>query len=310
VGGPVVVVSAGGLYGLDSADGSILWQRPDIVAHEEVSPMIVGDTAYIGHRGANGSGAAMYAVNVVTGANVWPQPAPLTAGFEQQVTASADPDLGLLFVGLGLPPSPERTDTGPSVVVALRLEDGANAWLIPAAFPGSPPPTGLPIGWVGATGGTTEPQPALFVAAGSRVTALDARTGAALWVRPLPETELPPAPPDRRAVLLQPPVIASADPQVSTLFVGGASGRIYALDSNTGQDATGGLTTPVAPITGTLALAGNYLYLPTTTNLAALDVQAGTVVWESPLSAGSGVVVVGGSPYVGTMEGQFVGFSR
>ena len=37
-----------GLYGLRVGDGTVRWQRPDIVANDGVSPMRVGDVVYMG----------------------------------------------------------------------------------------------------------------------------------------------------------------------------------------------------------------------------------------------------------------------
>ena len=39
-----------------------------------------------------------------------------------------------------------------------------------------------------------------------------------------------------------------------------------------------------------------------------MDVPTGAVIWTSPQAAASGVAVAGGSPYVATSDGQFVGF--
>jgi len=88
VSGQAVIVSAGGLYALNPADGSILWQRPDIVANDDVSPMLVNGTVYIGGRGV--SGPVMYAVSASNGANVWPAPIPLTGGTDVRSTAGLD----------------------------------------------------------------------------------------------------------------------------------------------------------------------------------------------------------------------------
>src|SRR5207247_422296 len=58
----VLVVSAGapdGLYGLSPVDGSVLWQRSDILADDGVSPMLLSGTVYIGAHGP--SGPAMFA---------------------------------------------------------------------------------------------------------------------------------------------------------------------------------------------------------------------------------------------------------
>jgi hypothetical protein len=141
-------------------------------------------------------------------------------------------------------------------------------------------------------------QPAVFLAAGSRVSALNAATGAILWSRTLAETSL-----------FGPPVVSTAGLNGSILYVGGASGQVYALYSNTGADAPGGLTEKLASVTGTLALVGNYLYVPTAAGLVGVDVRTGARFWSHPLSAASGVAVAGGVPYVATSDSRFVGFS-
>src|SRR5207302_5982366 len=126
------------------------------------------------------------------------------------------------------------------------------------------------------------PRPAVFVATGNSVTALDAATGAKLWTRTLPETSLQ-----------APPVVSTAGVG-AILFVGGGSGKVYALDANTGADAPGGLATPVAPLAGPPALAGSVLLVPTTSALVAVD-ATGAKRWSSDLPVATGVAVAGGS---------------
>jgi outer membrane protein assembly factor BamB len=298
-GAEAVVASASGLYGLSPADGTILWQRPDIVANEDVSPMLAGDTVYIGARTTVGGGAALYAVKAATGANAWPA-APLPAGWESRGTAAVYPELGLLFLGLGSAPSAGAPDSGPSAVMAARLSDGSAAWPKPVLFDEAPP-AGLALGWVGPPNGATNTapalQPAIFLATGAKVTALNAVSGATLWSRTLPEP-----------VLHGPPVLSSGAALGSMLFVGSEDGRVYALDSSTGADLPGGLTAALAPIAGPLALAGSYLYVPTTAGLVAADPITGARLWDSPLTAASGVAVADGMPYVATADGRLVGF--
>lgn len=295
----VVVVSASGLYGLSAADGSILWQRPEIVAGDAVSPMVVDKTIIIGAAGPDGAGAAVYAVDAITGQDAWPAPALLPAGFETRVTAAAAPDLGLLFAGLGPAGAAAQPESGPGAVMAFRLADGSPAWPAPVLLSGSAPASGVSVGWVSAVGWLTVLEPALFVTAGGSVTALDANTGAALWTRSLPERHLP-----------GPAVLSTAAPQRSRLYVGGESRRVYVLDSTTGADAPGGLTAPAAPITGTLALAGSYLYVPTARGLVAADAATGALLWSIPLAATSGVAVAGGAPCVATGDGSLVSFGQ
>jgi hypothetical protein len=297
VGTGVVVVSGNGLYGLSTADGSILWQRPEIIANSDVSPMLVNGVVYIGARGPGGFGVTMYAVNASNGANVWPAPVPLPAGFDNRATVAVAPELGLLFAGLGPNPQVVRPDAAPSSVVAMRLTDGSPAWNAPAVFIASTPPAGMSVGWVSSSGGSFTPQAAVFVPAGQYVMAFSASTGLTLWVRVMPETVNP-----------VPPVVSTAAQQASTLYVAGASGRVYALDSNTGADVAGGLTQSAGQVAGTLALAGTYLYVPTTNGLVAADAASGTVLWTSPLTAASGVAVANGIPYVGTGDGRLVGY--
>src|SRR5207249_2505145 len=43
--------------------------------NDDVSPILVQNTSYIGARRPTGSGSVMYAVDAATGANVWPAPA-------------------------------------------------------------------------------------------------------------------------------------------------------------------------------------------------------------------------------------------
>src|SRR5262249_52634144 len=164
-----------------------------------------------------------------------------------RVAAAAYAEIGLLFAALAPAAAGSRASAGPSAVLALRLADGGTGWLAPI-FPASPPPAALSVGWVDPTPALSLPQPALFLAAGQSVTALHAWPGAALWSRVLPEP-----------ALAGPPVISTAAPRGSTLFVGGASGRIYPLNSTTGADAAGGPLSAAASITGPLALAGTTL---------------------------------------------------
>ena len=125
----------------------------------------------------------MFAVKAATGARTWAAPALLPA--LPLSTAAVDPAAGRLYVAIGQP------GQSPSAVVALRTQDGAPAWPAPALL-SVPAPAGLSLGSVGPAG---KEQPALFVASGSSVTALNAASGAPLWARTLPETNLlaPPA---------------------------------------------------------------------------------------------------------------------
>jgi outer membrane protein assembly factor BamB len=287
----VVVVSARGLYGLRVSDGTIRWQRPDIVANDTVSPMRVGDSVYLGARAA-GSGAVVYAVNAATGADVWPRPASLPAGFDNRATVAVFPELGLLFVGLG------PASSGPSAVLALRLADGSAAWPTPTLLPDNTPPTALSLGWAAPGAVAPSLQPALFVGTGSHVTALNAIRGTLLWSRALPETSL-----------LGPPVVSSAMPEGAALYVAGASGRVYGLTAGTGADAPGWLSAELASITGPMALALPFLYVPTARGLTALDAKSGGQLWSSSVVAATGVAVADGRPYVGTTDERLVGFS-
>jgi outer membrane protein assembly factor BamB len=297
-GSNVVVVSANGLYGLSVVDGSVMWSRPDIIANGDVSPMLAGDMVYIGARAPSGGGAAMYAVNATTGGNVWPAPSLLPAGFDNRATAAVSSDLGLLFAGLGPPAASLQPGAGPSAVVALRLSDGAPVWGQPVVFPTTAPPTGLSVGWVGPPGGIGSPRPAVFVTSGQTVAALYAFTGGALWARNMPEVLLP-----------LPPVVSTAAIQSAVIFVAGSSGRVYALDGNTGFDVAGGLSTPLGAITGTMALAGPYLYVPTTAGLVAADARSGAIFWTAPIAIASGVAVAGGIPYAATADFRLLGYA-
>jgi outer membrane protein assembly factor BamB len=293
-----VVVSAGGLYGLDPADGTIIWTRPGLYAPDGVAPMLVNNTVYLPTRGPNSNSAVLYAVRADTGAGVWPIPALLPDGFESGLTAAVYPDLGLLFLGLSPPATTSRPETEQGAVMALRLVDGTPAWVAPAALPA--PPAGLSVGWVATTGALSVPQPAIFVTAGATITALQALGGAILWNRALPESRLQGA-----------PVLSTSAIKGSILYVAGASGRVYALNSTTGADAPGGLPAGASPISGPLALAGSTLLIPTANGLVAVEATTGSRLWQSPLGAGvNGVAIAGGSVYVVTTDGQFVGFSH
>jgi outer membrane protein assembly factor BamB len=184
----------------------------------------------------------------------------------------------------------------------LRLEDGTAAWSKPASLPAVPELHGVTVGWArplrGPGADPSVREPALFVATGSSVTALNAVTGGSLWSRALPETRL-----------LGPPVAASAAADETTVYAAGISGKVYALSSSTGADAPGGLTTASGSITGPLALVDQYLYVPTTTALVAADAATGLMLWSSPLAATTGVAVAEGVPYVGTGDTRLVGFS-
>jgi hypothetical protein len=92
------------------------------------------------------------------------------------------------------------------------------------------------------------------------------------------------------------------------LFVGGASGKVYALKADTGADAAGGLSTPVAPLTGTLALAGNRLFAPTEAGVVALDTPSGARLWTGEAAAGTGVAVTDSGVCVGTADGRLAGW--
>jgi hypothetical protein len=117
----------------------------DIMPFETVSPMLVGDTIYLGGPGPGGFAHALYAVNASTGANVWA--APVEAALS---TGAADPDHGLLFVAMGQQPSPGQSVTAPSAVLALHLANGAPAWAAPVVLL-APAPAGLSVGQVRAS---------------------------------------------------------------------------------------------------------------------------------------------------------------
>jgi hypothetical protein len=70
------------------------------------------------------------------------------------------------------------------------------------------------------------------------------------------------------------------------------------------------MTAPGQQITGTMALAGDYLYLPTGTGLVAAAARTGDVLWTHPGAVITGVAVAGGCPFVGTSEGSLLGFAR
>jgi outer membrane protein assembly factor BamB len=279
-----IVVSGTALVGLSPKDGSQLWQRPDIVSADPVAPMLAGDTIYIGGAGPGGFGGAMFAVKVGTGANVWASP-PLLPALPLS-TAAVDPVAGRLYAAVGMP------GQGSSAIMALQTRDGATAWPAPVVLP-VPAPAGLSLGSVGPVG---KEQPALFVAAGNRVIALNAASGAALWTHPLPETAL------------QSPPAVRAGAGGTTLFVAGTSGKVYALSGETGAEVSGGLASPIAPAVGAPALAGSLVFLPTKSGLLALDTSTGQVVWQGEVEAATAVAVSGSELCVGSSDGRFVAF--
>jgi outer membrane protein assembly factor BamB len=296
--GPKVVVAAAeGLYGLSPASGATLWRRADLVVPAGIAPMLVGDTLYLPAPATGGDGTAVYAVAAATGANAWPAPVLLPEESQARTGVAVWPELGALYLGIGSLDS-ARTHVANGEILALRLADGAPLWPSPARLAGAEPPTGLSLGWVFAHGPAAEPKPALFIVTGAGVSALDATSGALLWSRPLPERLLP-----------GPPVVSTAAKRGAVLYVGAAGGRISALDTASGADAPGGMSEPVAPLTGPLALAGSLLYVPTMTELVGVDVATGLPAWSSPLAASSGVAVAGGSPFLVTGDDRFVGFS-
>jgi outer membrane protein assembly factor BamB len=297
-GSDVVVVSAETVYGLNVSDGSVRWQRTDIVPADGVSPMRANDVIYVGSPAAGGVSGMLYALRATTGATIWP--ARMPAGLTVQSTAAVYPELGMLFVGLGPLGQGSTPAADVGSVLALRLADGTAAWTAPTVLPVGPPPTALSVGWVSASGGASTPLPALFVVAGTSVTALNALTGATLWTRTL----------QQESALVSPPVVSSASVQPATLYVAGTSGRVYVIDPTTGTDLPGGFLTPTAPIVGNLALAGNFLYVPTGGGLIAADAHTGAILWSNPLSAATGVAVANGVPFVGAGDGQLVSFSR
>jgi outer membrane protein assembly factor BamB len=298
----IVVASARGLYGLKTTDGTIVWQRPDIVADDDVSPTLVQNTVYIGARRPTGSGSALYAVDAATGTNVWPAPAALPDAAAVLASAAAEPSFGLLFVVTGPPGTSTDEGSRPGTVTALRLTNGTSAWKAPVILSGSPP-AGLSVGPISSPGGAGRGLLVLFVAAGENVAALDAATGSPLWARTLADGDLH-----------EPPILFSTASRGPVLLLGGTasrtnSGRIYTLDPSTGADKPANLLLPIGAVTGSMALAGSTLYVPTAGGLVAADASTGTVYWTSPFDAASGVAVAGGLPYVATAQGQFVGFS-
>jgi outer membrane protein assembly factor BamB len=293
-----VVVSAGALYGLNPADGSVLWERKDIAAHPDVSPMLVEDVVYLAAPSSIGDGTALYAVQAASGVDHWPTPVRLPAGYECGTTVAAYPEFGLLFVGL----TPSAGATGPAAlpaaVMALRLADGGAAWAAPTLLPPRMEPVGMAVGWVSSTPSLAVPQAALFLNGGAGILALNAVTGSLLWTRALPDADLRGS-----------PVLSTAAPAAATLYLADARGRIHALASTTGATVPGGLTLP-NPVTGALALADTTLYVPTAAALVGVDVTTGKAIWSSPLGAASGVAVAGGAPHVATADGRLVGFGK
>jgi outer membrane protein assembly factor BamB len=290
-----VVVSAHGLYGLRAADGTIRWQRPEIIADDTVSPTLVQNSVLIG------AGSSVYAVDADSGQNVWPAPTELPGALTVAATSAADTSLGLLFIVIS-EPSPSAGAGGQTgMVAALRLKDGALAWTAPI-HPSGAPPFGLTVGTV--PGGARPDRTALFVAAGGAIVALDATSGALLWTRTATDGDFH-----------SPPLLISTAPQAPwLLFAGTAPSRsnseqLFAFEPASGVDLPSHRISPMAAVTGSLALAGNLLYVPTTDGLVAVDTGTGAVYWTSPMAAASGVAVAGGLPYVATEQGLFVGFS-
>jgi outer membrane protein assembly factor BamB len=104
VGAQGVVVSARGLYCLGAADGLIRWQRADVIAEPEASPMLVGEVLYVAAPAASDTQStrrwAVYAIDSRNGRNAWLSPALLPEGYDARGAVAAYPEIGLLFVYL------------------------------------------------------------------------------------------------------------------------------------------------------------------------------------------------------------------
>jgi len=112
------------------------------------------------------------------------------------------------------------------------------------------------------------------------------------------------------------PILASpvVDAASNTVYTADINGRIFRVNS-TGQPAAGFTAPRVGPISGSPALAGGTLYVPSEDgNLYALDADTGTAIWDLALGgpvlsspavatddAGNRVVVVAASAPAGSL---------
>ena len=183
---------------------------------------------------------------------------PLWSRRAGRVTELIDVIRGMLILG---EPSPEAADQQPSVVVALDVRDGREAWRRSGFIP-TFTDTGDAIGL-------------LIVASSSRrLEAIDVRTGATAWSHVTPEGVL-------RSYLTQPYSIGELELDGTLRILDAKTGRVTRtahvtdLDELDPFDVAGDLMTtlhfgPVGPL-----------------SVKAFDLVTGRQLWEQPLSAAS-----------------------
>lgn len=304
-GDAVYVAASEGIYTLGAADGSLRWLQTAVMAESAGSPVVAGDTIYVGAtrssdtstvlatlNTADGSvrwtqpvdddinstptvsgaavyaltGKSLYAFQAATGAPMWKQPLPKGDNFQESSPAVGN---GVVYVG-----------SGDKTFYAFDAQTGALRWRTP-------------------TGGSITSSPAVsnglvYFGGGENdgaVYALSATDGSRRW-RTLVS--------DGISSVDASPVVQNGIVYIGGGDTGSVSGKaiMYALDA-----ATGAIRWQVAPVGSTsasiacrAAIAGDVLYVTVIRNvtdvtLYALSIQDGSTLWsydaQSSLSPGS-----------------------
>lgn len=292
VSGGIVYVGTGGreigyVYALDAATGVQKWTYGN--SHGFPSPPAVANgIVYIGNNPQGGPDDALYAINATTGSLDWAccgmgQPVYSAPTVVNSVVYFIDVDLGLVYALDAATGSTkwtyETTDaigsqSSPAVIngVVYVGSNDQNLYALNAT-------TGDKI-WSYTTGGQIASSPAVangIVYVGSdNVYALDATTGALLWLAPIESGSSP--------------AIANG-----VVYIGSYDGSVYALNASTG-DKLWSYTTR-GQVQSSPAVANGVVYVGSD-QLYALKASTGAKLWSYNISRPASPIVANGVVYV------------
>jgi outer membrane protein assembly factor BamB len=271
----------GVIYALDQATGKVLW-----------SFNTIKDTGLWGHPEINSGGGAWY-------------------------PPSIDTQTGMMFIGVGnpgpFPGQPKATGIpqdwpngtsrpGPNLYTCTALafdhKTGELKWYNQVR-PHDINDYDLQIPPILATASYAEKQQDVAIFAGKMgyVYMMNRQTGALLWEIPVGQhtNDLLAAFPTNAQIPVIPSAIGGVETPMSY-----ADGVVYVLANNTPSEIKNGLTTPVFGLN------------KSTSDLLAIDVNYGRILWDVPLNAGGfgGTTVVNDLVFTATYDGMLYAFKR
>jgi outer membrane protein assembly factor BamB len=296
-------------------------------------------------RGVHASDpVGVYAFSFDTGARLWTQPVPPTAPFVVGPVV-ADGDRVVLGYGFGnlggnwitsVRDAATGTDLG-SAGVRNGLVDGLEGGiLLTHAFhfgSGTPVVTSMAVsnlaspgtGWSsnidfgngGVSRALTLGHTRIYGAGGGPISPTSSGNAVRAYLVATPPAQCPaPAPAGFGCPVWVTPISGTtATPPVidgsneSVVYTGTNVGDVYALDTATGSILWTSAAAAPGQVTDTPALAGGYLYVPTTTGLLVLDAATGATEWTAPAgSLGVQPAVAGGLVFTGAQDGTVMAF--